>query len=375
MGWSWRIGRIAGIDVYMHFTFVLLLVWVALGHYAVHKSTFEAVEGVVLVLSLFGIVVLHELGHALVARRFGIRTQNITLLPIGGVARLERIPEDPRQELAVAVAGPAVNVVLAIVLYIILALGRGFAPSTEVFRHGGAFLDQLLWVNITLVVFNMLPAFPMDGGRALRAVLAMRLDYVRATQIAASIGQAMAILFGFVGFMVNPILVFIALFVWIGASQEASMVMMRSAIKGIPIRQAMITEFHTLRPDDPLTVGVDHVVRGFQQDFPVVDDGGQVVGILTRTDLLAALAKEGPTKRVKEVMQREFITAHPRDMLQTAFARLQGDVSRTVPIIENGCLVGLATAENLAEVLMIQEALHEARRGNGSAKNDSSTTA
>jgi len=313
----------------------------------------------VFVLSLFGIVVLHELGHALVARRYGVKTQDITLLPIGGVARLERIPEEPRQELAVAVAGPAVNVVLAIVIYAVLALGRGLAPSGEVFHLGGKFLDQLLWVNVFLVVFNMLPAFPMDGGRVLRAFLALRMDYVRATQIAASVGQAMAILFGFVGFMVNPILIFIALFVWIGASQEASMVLMRSALKGIPIRQAMITEFHTLHPGDPLTAGVDYVVRGFQQDFPVVDEREHVVGILTRRDLIGALAKDGPSQHVADVMRREFVTAHPGEMLQTTFSRLQEDASRTLPVVENDRLIGLVTAENRAEVLMIQQALRE----------------
>jgi Zn-dependent protease/CBS domain-containing protein len=343
----------------MHFTFVLLLAWVALGHYAVHHNPLEAVAGVAIVLALFGIVVLHELGHALVARRFGIRTQNITLLPIGGVARLERIPEDPRQELAVAVAGPAVNVVLALILYVVIVVGRGLASSAEVLRLGGVFLDQLLWVNVSLVIFNLLPAFPMDGGRVLRAVLAMRLDYVRATQIAATIGQAMAILFGFVGFLVNPILVFISLFVWLGASQEASMVLMRSALKGIPVRQGMITEFHVVHPNDPLAVGVDHVVRGFQHDFPVVDEAGSVVGILTRNDLIAALAKDGPKKEVKDVMQCEFVTAHPCEMLQTAFNRLQQDAVRTLPVVEHGRLLGLLTADNLAEVLMIQDALRE----------------
>jgi Zn-dependent protease len=160
MSWSWRIGRIAGIDVYVHFTFLLLLGWVVLEYYLPHRDLAEAVGGLVFILALFGIVVLHELGHALAAGRYGIRTRDITLLPIGGVARLERMPEDPRQELVVALAGPAVSVVLAAGLYLGLALGQGLAPLREVARVGGSFVDQLFWVNVSLAVFNLMPAFP-----------------------------------------------------------------------------------------------------------------------------------------------------------------------------------------------------------------------
>ena len=168
MGWSWRIGRIAGIDVYVHPTFLLLLAWVAWSHYSEHGSVAEAFYGVVFIIALFGIVVLHELGHALTARRYGIRTRDITLLPIGGVARLERIPEVPSQELAVALAGPAVNVVLAVAIYAGLAVMGGLSSLNDVLKGGGGFWQQLFWVNVSLVVFNMVPAFPMDGGRVLR---------------------------------------------------------------------------------------------------------------------------------------------------------------------------------------------------------------
>jgi Zn-dependent protease/predicted transcriptional regulator len=360
MGWSWRIGRIAGIDVYVHATFLLLLGWVLLQHYLAHGDPAEAISGLAFILALFGIVVLHELGHALAARRYGIRTRDITLLPIGGVARLERMPEDPRQELVVALAGPAVNVMLAAGLYLGLALGRGPAPVGEVLRDGGGVLDRLFWVNVSLAVFNLLPAFPMDGGRVLRAVLAMRLDYVRATQIAASIGQGMALLFAFLGLVSNPFLIFIALFVWLGAGQEASLVQMRSALDGIPIQRAMITDFRALRPDDRLARAVEHVLAGFQQDFPVVE-GDRLEGVLPRNDLVTALGQYGPEARVGDVMRREFVTTDPREMLQTAFSRLQDCDCHTLPVVRDGRLVGLVTADHLAEVLMIQEALREAR--------------
>ena len=185
------------------------------------------------------------------------------------------------------------------------------------------------------------------------------LDYVRATQVAASIGQGMAVLFAFLGLFFNPFLIFIGLFVWLGAAQEASMVQMRSALAGIPVRRAMITEFRTLRPDDTLDQAVEHIRSGFQQDFPVVEDG-RLVGVLTRSDLTAALGRHGPGARVREIMRRDFVTVDPRDMLQTAFARLQDCDCHTLPVVRDGRLMGLVTADNLAEVLMIQEALREA---------------
>jgi len=209
----------------------------------------------------------------------------------------------------------------------------------------------------------------MDGGRVLRAFLAMQLDYVQATQIAATIGQGMAILFAFVGLFgipgvaaANPLLIFIALFVWMGAAQEASMVQMRAALGGIPVQRAMITYFHTLHPDDPLGRAIEYVLAGFQQDFPVVE-GEQVVGVLTRSDLATALAQHGSQRRVGDVMQREFATVHPHEMLHVALSKLQECNCHTLPVVQDGRLVGLMTTDNLAEVLMIQEALRQKRPG------------
>ncbi|HEY3394432.1 MAG TPA: site-2 protease family protein [Lacipirellulaceae bacterium] len=368
MSWSWRIGRIAGIDVYVHFTFLILVAWFALSHYGANQDPMEALRGVVFILALFGIVVLHELGHALAARRYGIRTRDITLLPIGGVARLERIPEDPKQELVVAIAGPLVNVVLAAVIYLVLTVDIRLAALTNATRVGGDFLAQMFLVNVMLVIFNMLPAFPMDGGRVLRALLAMRMDYVRATQIAAAIGQAMAIAFAawglfasVFGFTSNPFLLFIALFVWLGAAGEASMVQLRSALGGIPVMRVMITSFHTLRPDDRLARAVDYVLAGFQQDFPVVENDS-LVGILTRSGMAAAIAQNGTEGRVGDAMQHEFVAVSPRDMLETAFTKLQDCNCHTLPVVHEGRLVGLMTSDNVAEVLMIQESLREAGR-------------
>ncbi len=361
MGGSWRIGRIAGIDVFVHPTFLLLLVWVMVTNYLAHYDPMEAFGGLFFIVTLFGIVVLHELGHALTARRFGIATRDITLLPIGGVARLERIPEDPWQELVVALAGPAVNAVIAGVIYLGLLLGPGLTSMTESMRVGGPFLQQLFWVNVSLLVFNLLPTFPMDGGRVLRALLAMRFDYVRATQTAAVVGHGVAILFGLLGLRYNVFLIFIAIFVWVAGAQEAGLVQLRSALGGIPVMRVMVTDFESLRPDDPLSEAVSHVLAGFQQDFPVVE-GGRLVGMLTRNELAAALGRHAPETPVGEVMHRDFTITEPREMLQSAFARLQQGHSRSLPVVRDGKLVGILTADNLAEVLLIQDALRQGHR-------------
>ncbi len=356
MKWSWRIGQVAGIDIYIHGTFLILLAWVGLSQYLKRNSLADAIGALLFIAILFGIVVLHELGHGLMAKRFGISTRDITLLPIGGVARLERMPEDPKQELLVALAGPAVNVFLAGIFYAMLVPVRGLAELDYINIGRGQFLEKFFWVNVSLALFNLLPAFPMDGGRVLRSVLAMRMDHVRATQIAASIGQGMALIFGFVGLFFNPFLVFIALFVWMGAAQEASLVQLKSALGGIPISHAMIKEFYTLSPEDPLQRAVDHMLAGFQQDFPVVE-GNRIVGVLTRSDLFKSLTHRGPQSRVIESMQSQFETADPFEMLESVFARLQTCNCHTLPVVRGGSLVGLLTMENVGEFLMVQAAI------------------
>ena len=274
MGGSWRIGTVTGIGIYLHWTFLILLGWIGVSYVVRGDDLGDALHGIILIIALFGVVVLHELGHALAARRYGIPTKDITLLPIGGVARLERMPEEPKQELVVALAGPAVNVVLAILCVVGIVVFVGIAKVVASVDAGVnelgvlmenqqrletlsdvplvSFLSNMLVVNVMLVVFNLLPAFPMDGGRVLRAVLAMNMDYVRATQTAATVGKAMAVLFGFLGLFFNPFLVFIALFVWLGAASEASMVQVKSGLHGIPVAQAMVSEFRTLAPHDQL---------------------------------------------------------------------------------------------------------------------------
>ncbi len=356
MKWSWKLGEFRAIGVYMHATFLILIAFVVFSHWSAGHSVGKTLEGVGFILALFSCVLLHEFGHALMAAKFGIKTRDITLLPIGGVARLERMPEEPLQEFWVALAGPAVNVVIAAGLYLWLVFSATFAPLEQLTVTAGPFLERLLVVNVILVVFNMLPAFPMDGGRVMRALLATRMEYTRATQLAAATGQAMALVFGLLGFFFNPFLLFIALFVWIGAAQEASMAQMKSSLGGIPVLHAMITDFRAISPDDPLSVAVEQLLAGSQQDFPVLEDD-RVVGILTRQNLLAGLARGGPQTPVGESMQREFETSEAAEMLETVFRRLQSCQCHTVPVLRRGELVGLVTMDNVGEFIAIQAAM------------------
>jgi Zn-dependent protease len=357
MHWSFRIGRLFGIDVFVHVTFLLLLGFIGVTHWIQFRQPAAALSGVAFFVALFACVLLHEFGHALMARRYGIRTRDITLLPIGGLARLERMPDQPMQELWVALAGPAVNVVIALVLVGYLMAAAIVVPVEQLSVTGGPFLARLAAVNVFLVLFNLLPAFPMDGGRVVRALLATRLDYARATRIAARLGQFMALVFGFVGLFWNPLLLFIALFVWIGAEQEAGLVQMKSALMNTPLRAVMITDFRTLAPDDTLARAVEHILAGFQQDFPVVDADGRLVGMLTRNDLIRGLSELGRLARVDSVMQRDFQVATPFDVAENILARLQECNCHSLPVVHEGRVVGLLNAENLGEFLMIQSAL------------------
>jgi Zn-dependent protease len=234
MRWSLKIAKLAGIDIFIHFTFFVLLIWVAFIQWQLNGSIGAAFSGVVFILAVFACVVLHELGHALAARKYGIRTQDIILLPIGGVARLEKMPNQPIQELWVALAGPAVNVAIAALLAVYLWVTHTLTPDNQLTMITAAFIERIMGVNIFLVLFNMIPAFPMDGGRVLRALLATRLAYIKATKVSANLGQGIALLLGIIGLFYNPILLFIAFFVWMGAAQEIRMIRINSVLDRIP---------------------------------------------------------------------------------------------------------------------------------------------
>jgi Zn-dependent protease/CBS domain-containing protein len=356
MNWSFKLGNVSGIALKVHWTFLLLLVWVFTSELMAKNNTVMAAEGVLFIIILFGCVVLHELGHALTAKRFGVDTKDITLLPIGGVARLDRIPEDPWQELWIAIAGPAVNVIIGTVLWMFLGAFVGFQHVLSVEVLTETLLGRLLLVNVMLVVFNMLPAFPMDGGRVLRAILAMRYDYVIATERAATVGQIMAVLFGVLGLMSNGFLIFIALFVYFGAQQEAMQVRMKAMMKGVPVEAAMIRHFYTLNHDDSLGTAAGELLSGDQHDFPVID-AGRLVGVLTRNDLLQAIKMGHLNDPVSEVMHRDCPVVHDTDLLEPVFSQMQQQDCPATPVTRNGRIVGVVNLDNVGEWLAIQSAL------------------
>lgn len=361
MKWQWKLGTFAGIDVFIHATFLLLIGWVGFSHWLENNNWLDVLSGIGFILVLFLCVLLHEYGHALTARKYGIKTRDITLYPIGGVARLERMPEKPIEELWVALMGPAVNVVIAAGLFTLLFLTGGLVPLTELGVASGSFLERVMVVNISLVLFNLIPAFPMDGGRVLRALLAMRMDYVRATQVAASIGQGLALVFGFVGLFSNPFLLFIAFFVWIGASQEASAVQMKNVISGIPVGRAMLTDYKSLSPRDSLSRMAQLILAGSQHDFPVIDDDGRILGVVTRDDFLAALTQHGQNIAVSAVMRSNPPEVDSYDMVEMALMKIQESGFPSLPVTHSGQLVGIVTAENITEYLMIRTALQSSR--------------
>ncbi|MDP3936924.1 MAG: site-2 protease family protein [Deltaproteobacteria bacterium] len=360
MKWSFTIARIAGIPIKIHATFFLLLLFVAIVHAG--EGGQGIFLGLIFILALFACVVLHELGHSLVAMQYGIKVRDITLLPIGGVAALERMPENPRHEFLVAVAGPLVNLAIAAGLYVILSSFGTLVPIGSLSVTEGSLFERLMVVNVFLAAFNMLPAFPMDGGRMLRALMAHRMDYTRATQLAARIGQGMALFFGLVGLLFNPFLIFIALFVYIGAEQEAAMVTMRAAFRGGPVRDAMIRDFRSLHFHDPLTFAVQYLLEGSQQDFPVLDDSENVMGVLTRADLLAGLSRGNDRAPVGALVRADVGTLSPGDTLDDSFARLQRAGTTALPVVDKGRLVGLLTLENISEYVMIHNARLRSRR-------------
>lgn len=360
MRWSIGLGRIAGIDVKLHITFLMLLAFVWFSQWSASRSVGLAFEAVLFYILLFGCVLLHEFGHALAARRFGIRTRDITLLPIGGVARLDSTGETPKQELIIALAGPAVNVVIAIGLGIILLVTHVAAPTLDGASLTGNSLALLLSANVFLVAFNMLPAFPMDGGRVLRALLLYRMDRVRATRIAANIGKGMAVIFAVVGLFVwnNPILMFIALFVWLGAGQEATAVETKSMLDSVRVKSAMLTDFKTVSPFETLGDVTRLILAGSQQDFPVVNQG-EVLGVLTHGELFQALKQSGPETLVQDVMQRHFLTAHPEAELEAVLQAIQTQSIQcmTIPVVLDGRLVGMVTTDNISELFLVRSAM------------------
>ena len=356
MRWSFKVARIGGIEVRIHVTFFLVLAGLA-SFYGAQGGIFAGLTVLTLFLLIFLCVLLHEFGHAFAAKAYGIRTVDITLLPIGGIARMERMPEKPVQELVVAIAGPLVNVVIASALGIALAV-KGNLDFHELWHPTNA-LSLLLYVNAMMVLFNLIPAFPLDGGRVLRALLAMKFSYARATQIASTVGQALALLMGAWAFSKGMFLLsVIAIFIYMAAESEALFVQMRFATSGIPVSSAMVTRFDTLNHHATLDQAIDALLGTSQHEFPVLDDNGGFAGLLTKHDLLVALRKAGPEMPVRDVMITGLPALLPHMSLEQAYSMTKEAKVTALPVLDiGGQLVGLFTIENVSELIMVQSAL------------------
>jgi len=356
MSWTITIGRVAGTEIKVHLTFFILVAFWAMAGYQQGGPT-GAVAACLLLFALFGCVLLHEFGHILMARRFGVRTPDVILLPIGGVARLQRIPDEPKQELLIALAGPAVTLAIVLIVYALLALG-GETPRFGELDPDGPFLETLMRVNFYLLVFNLFPAFPMDGGRVLRALLASRIGLVAGTRIAAQFGQASAVVAGLYALSTGqPLLALVSLFVFLGAGAEAAAVETRVAGEGLNVAQMMVTHFRTIPVHATLSDAVDLLLSGEQREFPVVDNMGRVEGVLTRDNLIKGISQRGPSSTVGEAMTAQVQAVSPRLGFQEALERLRSSGLPAVPVVdETGRLVGLLTLDNITDLLLVRRA-------------------
>ena len=365
MGNSFKIGRAFNIDVKVHWTFLLILLFVGYVGYSATQSIGGTAVAIGVILGLFACVLLHEFGHSIVAQRLGIGVTDITLLPIGGLARMKAMPENPANEVKIAIAGPLVNVVLAPIFFgIAFLLGTdplNFANFTNPLFGQSSVGEIFLYIgylNVFLVVFNLLPAFPMDGGRVLRGLLATRFGQVRATDVASRVGQIFAVGFFFVGLFLNPFLILIAVFIFFGASGEAQMVRQRETMRGVSVEDVMGTKrrTETITPYHNFGQVLDSVIHGYQEDFPVVEEDGRVVGILTRREILSAAHSPDKFSMVRDLMKTDFPTVSPEDDLFKDGNRiLQESGLRAVPVMKDGELVGMLTTDDVGQASLLRD--------------------
>jgi len=357
MRWSLNLGKIFGINVRIHITFFLLLFFIFIS--VLHEGGVGgSVMATLFICAIFVCVVIHEIGHSLIARRFGKETRSITLLPIGGMATMEEIPEKPSQEIKMSIVGPFINLVIAGVLYLFVGRWTGIGLPNLYPDSARAFLAGLIGVNIMLAIFNLIPAFPMDGGRVLRGILAMKMDYVRATSVAVFIGQGLAVFFIFFGLFFNLWLALIGVFLYIGAGSEKQHVLVRSFLRQVPVSDAMTTEFRVLRPDESLRRALEHFHHGCQDDFPVIGESG-IEGILTRDRILASIHERGLDVPVSEVMDRTFVSVGTKMPLDDVYKRLLSTQKTAVAVVDKGQVKGMVCLDGISRYFMVKAAINK----------------
>jgi len=364
MGWSLTLGTVRGIRIKLHLTFLLLIPWAAYNWGAADGAGWRgALFGIAVTSALFLCVVLHELAHSLVAMQFGVNVHEIELSPIGGVSKMDSMPEKPYQELVMALSGPLVNFAIAVPLGIVV-LGMLAAGAIRSLNHFAYLLGTPSWQgfvlnlfisNILLALFNLLPAFPMDGGRVLRSVLALGLGQTRATRVATRVGQALAIVLAAIGLFppgglrANPVLVIIGLFVFAGAQQEERASEILAVLGDLRVGQAVITVCQVLAPHDTLDTVLDHTMRGHPACFGVVE-AGRLVGLLSHEDIAAALEAYGHGVSVRDIMQKQFPSVSASDTLAKAWQLMAASGRRALPVTRDGQWLGMVTAQQIGQI-------------------------
>jgi Zn-dependent protease/predicted transcriptional regulator len=354
---SLYLGSYRNVKVFIHWTFSLLLLWIIISNMRQGMPALDILWIIIFVLALFVCVVLHEFGHALAAQKYGIQTKDIVLYPIGGIARLEKLPEDPKQELWVAIAGPLVNIGLFIILSVFLSF-KGFdMERLELIKiEPSTILLYLASANLILAIFNLIPAFPMDGGRILRAILAIRLPRAKATQIAGGIGQFLAIFFIFFGLFNNPILVLIGIFIFLGAAAEVTHTQQESFLKGYKVKDVLMMKFQILAFDAPLSKAVEKLLNSQATHFVVVKED-VAVGTLSRNEIIKGLKEGDQNTKVEQVADFEPLRIETEEDLDEAWKKMLSQNRKVAIVIENGHFLGILDQENIGEFVLVKSAL------------------
>jgi Zn-dependent protease len=355
MNWSLNIGKIFGIRFRIHVTFLLLVLFVFVSVADEHGFQ-RGLLATLFLCAVFACVLIHEIGHSLIARRFGKEAKSITLLPIGGMATMEEMPEKPAQEISMALVGPLINLAIAGILYVIVGRWSGIGVPTVQPDSSQSFLAGLIGINVMLAFFNLIPAFPMDGGRVLRGLLAMTMDYVAATSVAVAVGQILAMVFIFYGVFFSWWIAIIGLFLYIGAGREKQRVILKSVLHAVPASEAMTSTFRTLRPDEPVSKALEHFYHGCQNDFPVVGETG-IEGILTRDRILAAIHDRGMNVPVSEVMDSDFVSVTPRTPLDDIYRKFMAGGKTAVAVVDDNGVKGMVCLDGISRFLAVRAAL------------------
>lgn len=363
---SLQLFKIRGIDIKMHFTFPLILIWAGLSFGLFQQGGLEgAVYGILETSLVFIIVVLHELGHSVAAQYYNVPVKQIVLLPIGGVAQLEEIPEEPRKELVIAIAGPLVNFVLAVILAVIAPLlGQSLSggsllalPSLLGKLTFSSIFGYMFTTNLFIGLFNLIPAYPMDGGRILRALLATRLSYRKATAAAVTIGQILSWGFGLWGFLSgNFFLIILAFFIYTGAGQEGKMVQTKHILGDLRVEQAYSRGVRSISLNEPLETALQATLHSFQSSFPICEDG-QLAGMLPYSSLVRSLEKKDLQTPIREVMQTGITPASPSDKLIDIQRRMTQEGVDALPVVDQEGFRGMITSQDLNEAYRLSLAL------------------